>query len=585
MAGFIPEHKIDEVRNATSIVDVISNYVNLKRTGRTFKGLCPFHAEKTPSFTVNQERQIFHCFGCGQGGNVFRFIMLQKGVSFPEAVSELAERNGIDLPRNSESGSPRSGESKSELYRVVDLARRFFQEELHGPGGGVARAYLKSRELDDEIVRDFHLGWSPKGWDNLRRHLGSQGVSERVMESAGLTKTRESGRGGYDRFRGRIICPIFDISGKPLAFGGRLLEEEDNQPKYLNSPETPIYQKGRILYGFDRARDWLKDKKTIIIVEGYFDLLALVSQGIGHVVATLGTALTSAHLRLLKGYVNEAVIIFDADEAGRAAAARALPLFMSADLEGRVLSLPEGHDPDTFVKAYGREELEERLKQAQSLLDFFLNQTVARYPRTMAGKSRAAQAVMETVAQVKNETRQNILRKALAERLDISEQALLLSGRRQRIDSDNSRGVVDRMAADFERELLRLILLHPETGSIIFTAGLESHFEGETTGQIFGKMARQFEQKGEVNLASLTENLLPEQIDLISGLALSEDGLEGEGLFLAVSEYITSFKLRTRKKREGELSRQIKRAQEAEDIAKLERLLAEKNQLHESKNF
>ncbi len=585
MAGFIPEHKIDEVRNAASIVEVISNYVNLKRTGRSFKGLCPFHAEKTPSFTVNQERQIFHCFGCGQGGNVFRFIMMQRGVSFPEAVSELAERYGIDLPRNSERGSQRSGESKSELYHAVDLARGFFQEQLHGPDGGEAGAYLKSRELDDKIVRDFHLGWSPRGWENLRRYLGSQGVSERVMEAAGLTKTREAGRGGYDRFRGRIICPIFDISGRPLAFGGRLLEDEDNQPKYLNSPETPIYQKGRILYGFNRARDWLKDKKTVIIVEGYFDLLALVSQGIGHVVATLGTALTPAHLRLLKGYVDEAVIIFDADEAGRAAAARALPLFMSADLEGRVLSLPEGHDPDTFVRAFGREELEERLKQAQGLLDFFLNQTVARYPGTMAGKSRAAQAVMETVAQVKNQTRRDILRRALAHKLDISEEALRLSERRQRIDSDHSRGVVGRMAADFERELLRLILLHPETGSIIFTAGLESHFEGETTGQIFGKMARQFEQRGEVNLASLTENLLPEQIDLISGLALGEDGLEGEDLFLAVSDYITRFKLRSRKRREGELSRQIKMAQETEDMAKLERLLAEKNQLLKSKNF
>ena len=262
-----------------------------------------------------------------------------------------------------------------------------------------------------------------------------------------------------------------------------------------------------------------------------------------------------------------------------------MPLFMSAGLEGRVLSLPEGHDPDTFVKAFGREELEERLKQAQGLLDFFLNQTVARYPRTMAGKSRAAQAVMETVAQVKNQTRQNILRKALAERLDISEQALILSERRQKIDSDNSRGVVGRMAADFERELLRLILLHPETGSMIFTAGIESHFEGETTSQIFGIMARQFEQRGEINLAGLTENLLPEQIDLISGLALGEDGLEGEDLFLAVREYITSFKLRTRRKREGELSRQIKMAQETEDMTKLKRLLAEKNQLRESKTF
>ncbi|MBW2623045.1 MAG: DNA primase, partial [Deltaproteobacteria bacterium] len=539
MAGFIPEHKIDEVRNAASIVEVISNYVNLKRSGRVFKGLCPFHAEKTPSFSVNQERQIFHCFGCGQGGNVFRFIMLQKGVSFPEAVAELAERYGIDLPRRSEGGPQKPGESKQEIYRAIDLARKFFEDELHGPGGVETRAYLKSRELDESVVREFHLGWAPKGWDNLRLFLGSQGVSERVMESAGLIKARSNGPGAYDRFRGRLICPIFDMSGKPLAFGGRLLEEEENQPKYLNSPETPIYQKGRVLYGFHRVRDRLKEKKSVIIVEGYFDLLALVSHGVGNVVATLGTALTSAHLRLLKGYVDEAVIIFDADEAGRAAAARALPLFMSADLEGRVLSLPEGHDPDTFVKAFGREELEERLTRAQSLLDFFLDQTLARYPKTMAGKSKAAQAAMEAVSQVKDQTRQDILRRALAHRLDISEQALRLSERRQRIDPGDNRGVVDRIAANFEKDLLRLILLHPEAGSLVFSAGLAPHFEGETTGRIFEDMTRQFEQKGEVNLASLTERLLPDQADLVSGLALSEDGLEGEDLFLAVSDYIT----------------------------------------------
>ncbi|MBW2086011.1 MAG: DNA primase, partial [Deltaproteobacteria bacterium] len=337
MAGFIPEHKIDEVRNAANIVEVVSSYVNLKRAGRLYRGLCPFHAEKTPSFHVNPDRQFFHCFGCGVGGNVFRFLMLQKGVSFPEAVTELADRYGIDLPRLAETGPRGTGPAKSDLFHAVDLAQQFFEDELDSQAGQKARAYLANRGLSRDLVRKFHLGWAPEGWDSLRLYLDSKKIAPQVMEAAGLVKPRADGHGFYDRFRARIICPIFDQSGQTVAFGGRLLEEAAEQPKYLNSPETPIYQKGRLLYGMNQARPGLRDQKTVIIVEGYFDLLALVSYGVSNVVATLGTALTPAHLRLLKGYVDEAVIVYDSDEAGRAAAARALPLFMSADLEGRVM--------------------------------------------------------------------------------------------------------------------------------------------------------------------------------------------------------------------------------------------------------
>ncbi|MBW2061897.1 MAG: DNA primase [Deltaproteobacteria bacterium] len=580
MAGFIPEHKIDEVRNAANIVEVVSSYVNLKRAGRLYRGLCPFHAEKTPSFHVNPDRQFFHCFGCGVGGNVFRFLMLQKGVSFPEAVTELADRYGIDLPRLAETGPRGTGPAKSDLFHAVDLAQQFFEDELDSQAGQKARAYLANRGLSRDLVRKFHLGWAPEGWDSLRLYLDSKKIAPQVMEAAGLVKPRADGHGFYDRFRARIICPIFDQSGQTVAFGGRLLEEAAEQPKYLNSPETPIYQKGRLLYGMNQARPGLRDQKTVIIVEGYFDLLALVSYGVSNVVATLGTALTPAHLRLLKGYVDEAVIVYDSDEAGRAAAARALPLFMSADLEGRVMVLPEGHDPDTFIRAQGRETFLKSLGEAVALLDFFLDQTLARYPGTLAGKSQAAQAVMEVVAEVRSQTRQNLLRGALAQRLGISEEALQLARRRRRdTASDPSKGLVDKMAMDLETELLRLILLHPETWQTIFAADLEPLFSAGYAQEVFEAMSRQFDQSGEVNLAKLFETMRPELADLLSSLALSEDGLEGDDLSLAVMDYIKEFKSRDLRRREEELSRQIKDAQERQDLAGLERLLSEKNQL------
>ncbi len=584
MAGFIPEHKIDEVRNAANIVDVVSSYVNLKRAGRFYKGLCPFHAEKTPSFHVNTERQIFHCFGCGVGGNVFRFLMLQKGVSFPEAVIELAERYSIDLPQISGGGPRGTGQTKTEIYRAVALAQQFFENELRGPKGQNARNYLAGRGLTNDLIVKFHIGWAPDSWDDLQLYLNSQKVKTQTMEAAGLIKPRTNGRGFYDRFRARVICPIFDLSGKPIAFGGRLLKETEGQPKYLNSPETPIYHKGRVLYGINNARSWLRDQKNVIIVEGYFDLLALVAAGVNNVVATLGTALTAAHLRLLKGYVDEVIIVFDSDEAGRAAAARVLPLFLSEDIEGRVLLLPEGHDPDTYIRSYGKEGFAKQLKESVDLLDFFLDQTLARYPKTLAGKSRAAQAVMEVMREVKGPARQDLLRRTLAQRLDISEEALLLAQRPRKADHDHSKGLVDRVATDFEIEFLKLVLLHPETWQTLFAAGLESLFTIDSAREIFNAMSRLFDQTGEVNLAKLLEQISPEFVDLVSNLALSEDGLEGEDLSLAVMDYIKKFKSRQRKHQEERLLRLIRKAQDAGDFIGLERLLAEKNQLLK-KNF
>jgi DNA primase len=584
MAEYIPEHKIDEIRNTVNIVEIVSTYVNLTKAGSVFRGLCPFHNEKTPSFTVNPERRIFHCFGCGVGGNVFRFLMLQKGVSFPEAVSELADKYGIELPKVEPGVYRQRQHQKVSLYRVNELAQKFFEEELNAEGGRVARAYLEKRGLRPDIIQEYHLGWAPPGWDNLRRFLESRRVPVDVMEEAGLVRKRDRSSQTYDTFRARIICPIFDLDGKTVAFGGRLLQEEERQPKYLNSPETPIYSKGRLLYGLDRHRQWLRQKKTALIVEGYFDLLSLAAHGVKHVVATLGTALTASHLRLLKGYVDQALLVFDADEAGRAAAARALPLFLSADLDGRVLRLPEGHDPDTFVRAFGPKVLEAESRQAVGLLDYYLDQTLARFPATLSGKGRAAQEIMGVITRVEGQTRQNLLRHALADRLGISEQALLLTERRAApksgaSEAESASGLVGELETDFEIGLLQLVLLHPETAPIVFEAKLGPLFDDTTARKIYDGMALIHAQNGRVEVDRLIEQLDQEEADLVTGLALSDNGLAGQELATIAMDFVQRFVARQRRAQTARLSQQIKQAQANGDDELVADLLLEKNQL------
>jgi len=591
MPGFIPEHTIEEVRNRADIVAVVSSYVNLKRAGRLYRGLCPFHAEKTPSFTVNPDRQIFHCFGCGVGGNVFRFLMLQKGVTFPEAVGELAEHHGIELPRVGGASDRRAEPNKRELYRAIAAATAFYEAQLRGASGRKARTYLQDRGLTSDIIARFRLGWAPQGWDHLARELKAQGLPETILLLAGLVKprsddSRPGDAGCYDRFRGRVICPIFDLTSHPVAFGGRLLEEEEGQPKYLNSPETPIYQKGRLLYGLDQARPCMKESRRVLIVEGYFDLLALVVQGIGDVVATLGTALTPAHLRQLKGYVEDPIVVFDADTAGRAAAARSLPLFLNEDLEARVLVLPEGHDPDTYVREVGREGFEKAVGRAGNLLDFYLDQTLAAHPKTLAGRSRAAHAVLEVIREVQGQVRQEQLRKKTAHQFGISEMVLLQEERRRPSQrrTPASAPAQDAMT-DFELAFLRLVLLHGEIRPSVFSLQPEPWFQDEAKRSIFRAMTRQYRESGGLSPARLMETLEQEEQDLVSGLALSEDGLAGEDLMKAVEDYINRFKLRGRKRREEELSRHILEAQEAADEERLARLLKEKSDLMKAKPF
>jgi DNA primase len=366
MAKF-PEYFVQQVAQATDIVDLVGRYVALKKRGREFIGLCPFHDDKNPSMYVSPVKQIFKCFACGAGGGVYQFLMLHDKLTFPEAVRDLAERANIPLPRDASDPAP-SGPSKTDLVSVMTFAARFFREQLRGPAGKDALAYARDRGLSEESIERFGLGFAPESWDALINAAGRNNIGPEPLEAAGLVIRRETG-GCYDRFRNRLIFPIIDVQGRVIAFGGRALAA-DERAKYLNSPETPLFDKSSQLYGLNWAREAIASGHTAVVVEGYLDVLMPHQFGVSNVVATLGTSLAERHVRLLGRYAREVVLVYDADVAGAAAAERALEMFLAQRLHVRVATIPAGKDPCDYVLAEGPEALSKLIAEAPDALTY-----------------------------------------------------------------------------------------------------------------------------------------------------------------------------------------------------------------------
>jgi DNA primase len=365
----IPDSVIDEVRTRADIVAVIGRYVTLRKAGRQYTGLCPFHGEKTPSFQVSPEKQVFYCFGCHESGNVLSFLMKHNGLEFPEAVGTLAREFGIALPERGES----EGRSAA-LYRVNDAALEYFRAALRSAEGAPARAHLAKRGVPEDLVERFQIGFAPARWDGLLGHLRGDKVLRDAALSAGLLKQRETGDGFYDAFRGRVVFPIAEPGGKLIGFGGRALS--DDGPKYINSAESAVYHKSRVLFGLPLALDAVRKQGRAIVVEGYFDVLALHRAGLAEAVAPCGTALTEEHARRLHRYAPEVLLLFDGDDAGQRAAERCLPLLLAEGLRVRAVFLPAGEDPDSLVQKSGPGALREAVKAAQPLLDYLIERAV-----------------------------------------------------------------------------------------------------------------------------------------------------------------------------------------------------------------
>ncbi len=417
MAGRIPDETLQAIRDRVSLVDVVSAYVSLKRAGRNYLGLCPFHDEKTPSFTVSEERGLFHCFGCGAGGTVFNFVMRIERVEFPEAVAQLAKRAGVALP---ERGSDPAAGLRERIYAANELAARFFRQALASNLGEAARSYLRERGLRPETIQRYGLGYAPPRGGALANFLAQQRVPRDLMAQAGLTGRRDDGS-AYDRFRGRLMFPIADRRARVVAFGGRTLGTD--QPKYLNSPETPVFRKGHGLYGVGEARDAIRDADRVVLVEGYMDALLLVQEGIPYTVATLGTALTAAQLRLLQPLGGDQLTIFfffDGDRAGRQAALRAFAVCAEAGVWGRAAFLPDGFDPDSYIRRHGCDATLALLDAAPPLADFYFDSVVPP-GASIQQRTRAAEEVKRILVTVRSDVQFEMLARQAGQRLGVDE--------------------------------------------------------------------------------------------------------------------------------------------------------------------
>ena len=375
----IPDSVIDEVRERTDIVEAVSQSVALKKVGNNFKGLCPFHSEKTPSFTVSPEKRIYHCFGCGAGGNVFKFVMETQSISFVDAVRQFAEKVGVTIPsRDAGNLNDPQYKEREALKSTNELAATYFHTLFNDPEAGLAaRDYLKSRHFTGEVLDKYQIGWAAPGWRGLVTHFQQKGnLSREIVLKSGLVIEKEDGSNTYDRFRGRVIFPIKDPHGYVIGFGGRSIVEGEN-PKYLNSPETPLYQKSQVLFGMDVARQAIRKKDQAILVEGYLDQIRATQYGILNTVATCGTALTSRQAGMLRNYASSVVLIFDSDNAGRAAADKGFDVLHEKGLQVKTVFLPEGQDPDSYIQENGAEKFLEKIKTAKPYLESYIDRVIA----------------------------------------------------------------------------------------------------------------------------------------------------------------------------------------------------------------
>ena len=489
MPGGYSQQLLDEIRSRSDIVEIVGQFVKLKRAGENWKGLCPFHTEKTPSFTVNPKRNIYHCFGCGAGGDAFSFLMRQDRVAFPEAVRTLAERAGVALP--SAGRAPEAADKLDALRRVMAQAAEFYREALWERGGEKARGYLEQRGVDHEVARRFGLGYAPEGWNTLLGVMARQGFGEEALVQAGLALPRQNAPGFYDRFRGRLLFPIRDVQGRVVAFGGRALSGEE--PKYLNSPETPLYVKGQMLYALDVAKAAIRERSRAILVEGYLDCLMAHQHGFAETVAALGTAFTAAQLGLLRRYADEVLALFDADAAGQKASTRLEEMMNDVmDLQNlgwsvartggfekaghlpiRVALLPPGHDPDSLLRAEGAQALTARLDVARPLLSFVLEKALAEEDLSTArGRANAHARVALVLSKVANAEEATALSREASRRLGVDATQLWIEaqqlqgararGRRPELADQTSPNDPDSGSwpapVPFERDLVALLL-------------------------------------------------------------------------------------------------------------------------------
>jgi DNA primase len=613
LTNVIPEDKIAEIRSAADIVDVVSAAVLLKKSGKNYLGLCPFHSEKTPSFTVSPDKQIFHCFGCGEGGNIFSFVMKQEGITFPEAVRTLARRYNVSLPdRRMSPDQKRRIDERERLLAVNQKGMRYFRRALSdGVAGRIARQYLQKRKLTQATIDNFQIGYAPDGWDNVLNYLVRKRIPLDLIEKSGLIVPRKNRNGYYDRFRNRIVFPILDINNRVLGFGGRVMT--DDLPKYLNSPETPVYNKSRSLYGLHLAKRHCRETGSVIVVEGYFDVIALHQHGVCNAVATLGTSLTSEHVRLLRGCIGEngkVLLVYDSDEAGIKAARRSIDVFDKEYVSAQILILDSGYDPDTYIFEYGAAEFKHAAAGAMDVIPFLLDTSIRRHGLSVEGKVKVVSELQDALTSLSDVVARSLYLKMMAEQLQIDETALLEKlrqtaaipttggARRSIFDSHGDKDRISQIAtthvhARLEKQIIAMMLQVPEICPTITKLEALTCLESQQLSQI-GQVildcysrssarsnrntARQgSEHEPQEWIADILGSLADEKDrQLVADMAIGDEAWNFDGCEKQVVHFVET----TRKNRlQQDIDNRIKEAVHNQDEKLVDKLLIEKQSL------
>ena len=500
---------VDTIKSRLDVVDVIGEYVSLKQSGQNWKGLCPFHGEKTPSFMVHREKQIWHCFGCGLGGDIFEFIEKFENVDFPEALEILARKAGVELSREVQPGA---SNKRTRLFQLLSEAVNFYQEQLKSDPGSSARQYLASRGVTAESISSFALGYAPAEWDKLANYLRNKGFSLEELIAAGVALKSERGPGIYDRFRDRLLFPIFDVQDRPVGFGGRTLDPGAREAKYINSSQGPVYNKSTILYNLNLAKEHIRSAGYALLVEGYMDVVGCVQAGIKNVVATSGTALTQEQVKLLKRYCNEIRLCFDADLAGQSASERGIDLALAAELEVKIVALSQGKDPDEAARM-NLVKFKQEIEQALPIGEYAFKSVFKKVDvKTREGKKQAAKLLLAAIAKLPDPVERDFYIKRLSRDLDVEEKSLRESLPNPRMSNQISAPVATPQASRPSREQMlseRLIALLIKFGKEFWpqTTGLEPAMLTEPEAELYRQAHLQYTESQRVDFEELKREL------------------------------------------------------------------------------
>jgi len=580
--SFFPESFIAQIKDAVNLVSIVSEVVPLKKTGRNYSGLCPFHPEKTASFTVNEEKQIFHCFGCGLGGNVFTFLMHYHHLNFPETVSELAERLRIPLPKGQPGRISETGQDLKEALRNLHARTAEFYHQLlmKEKNGQKGRDYLKYRKMNSKIAEEFYLGYAPEGWDTLVSWVAREKVPIPLLEQSGLVIKKDKG-GHYDRFRNRLLFPIYDEQKRIIGFGGRALGQEN--PKYLNSPESVIFNKGRVLYGLPQAASTIRNLNQAVIVEGYFDLLSLHLHGFKQAVATLGTALGPFQIRKLKGMAEDLVLLFDGDPPGVQAALRSVSLFQQEGVSARIKVLPPNTDPDSYIFQVGGERFGAELEQAEPMMTFFFNQQIKEVKPQVLDQARMVERLLPHLTALNSEVERAYYVSLVSDRLKIPELVLwrsLKDSKKPRWDSGRiQNSLKDEQVPGLEWAMIEATMRIPRAATILLNEDQADFFQSPEARTIYETMKQTFREQGEVNPGLLLDRLEDQSLkNRVSALAIRTFvDQKDEETFL--SDLIKRIHLRQLQHQEKALFREIRTKEKFGITEELKTLLGMKKEL------